>query len=438
MAFSDAFARGYAIGDAARKRKATSKFFERFQELIKEPEPQAGIETVPGPAGPMAAIPTATGQATGAAATPETGGFSQVPPSLTRADINELDSLALAAAEASGDSEVYDALQRTTDRVLQARVLKYLGQAQTAAANQDTDATEKFLHMAYRYVPDGYGAQFERKDGKLLVNDPWGDGKVELTPERIGYLGVMIQDPTKWSEIVRQERAARGEAALKEREVKVRERGADIDERRVTLLGRELGIKEGELGLSERQQQLREVMAPIERFETFQRGLYYEALASQAKRTGGAKPPRPDQVMNAARQMSSEVDDQFKAYTKPPEDPVTGEPIENWEAPEDVAGLSAQQIQSANGLAQIIGVENLGAVSPGLAVQAGLEITRGLADPEHGQFTVDVANNIVSFNFNGVMTPVRIPASLAMKLAQQGVADERSPGGPPRAIPTGP
>jgi hypothetical protein len=48
MAFSDAFARGYEIGDAVKKRFVIGKFFKKFGELTKDSEEDAPVDSIGG------------------------------------------------------------------------------------------------------------------------------------------------------------------------------------------------------------------------------------------------------------------------------------------------------------------------------------------------------------------------------------------------------
>lgn len=345
--------------------------------------------------------------------------------SLTQADIKKLDRLALKAAEAAGDIEIYTALQQTTDSFLQGKVQKYLGMAQTAAQNDDIDAVEKYLTRAYRFVPDGQEVKFEKKDGKLWVNNPWAEGKddpkqIPLGAEQISWISVQMSDPQKWGDIMRTERAQRRELAMKERGIAVEEKRGDayvkLTDAQITDMADRLGIAKEELKLRGRAQALDELNAKVSRLNQYQQALYYGALAENTKAAGGKGGVTLDQLMDNARSMATDVDKQFSTYTTPPTDPMTGQPSRNWKPPGDVEGLSPQQIQQANGLAQAIGAANIQAtdVSPGLAVAAGLALAR--AGAEQGEIDVDAKNGTMTFDFNGRPTTVKLPGAVLQSL----------------------
>lgn len=501
MAFSDAFARGYAVGDSIRKKRATSKFFEKFKELTAEDEEEmvaedgsaipldspAGEEVAaaipaatakpgeaatpappvegaaadtPAPAAPAApAIPVAPTEKPAAApqeAAPQEAAIPVSPTpekaaapagaekkkqkaSLDQNDIKDLDRLAMEAARASGDVQVYTALQQTTNSFLQGKVLSNLGLAQTAAQNGDVDATEKYLKKAYRFVPDGHEVKFERKDGKLWVNDPWSDEgkKIPLGSEQIGYIGTMLTNPEKWSDIMREGRKERFGQKMEERRVAAIEKGTDIDQQRVDVAKKQLGISEQELALKGREVKLKEVMAPIERLETYQRALYYSALGDAAR--AGAKAGKDlSLTLDDAREAGAEIDKQFKAYIAPETNPLTGEVREDWKPPVDVADMAPKDIQTANGLAQAIGAQNLGAVSPGMAVQAGLALVRAQSGLPDSEIEIMADKGIMLFNYNGVPTPVKLPAAVIQGLVAQQAAQQRPAAGLPPAIPVNP
>lgn len=494
MSFGDSFARGYAVGDSFKKRRAASKFFEKFKELSADDEGdgemvapdgtaipmQAPAEAVAPPASPSTAregaLPVAPAQAAQPAApaqvatpaepaaqaaipveTPPTDtaapaiptspaaeplaaapakgkkGEKKGPRSVTQDDVKELDRLAMDAARAAGDVEVYTALQRTTDTFLQNKVLRNMSLAQQASDNGDVDATEKYLQRAYRWIPDGQEIKFQRKEDGLYVQDPWdAKNQIKLGSEQIGYIATKLLDPQKWSEIVRQERKDRQQQGLEERKVKAQERGVEIDADRVNVAREQLGISREELGMKNREVKLKELMAPVERLETYQRALYYSALGEQAKAAAAGKGGKDalDVTLDDAREMGKEVDDQFQKYTAPPVDPITGKPSADWQAPEDVAGLSAREVQTANGLAQAIGARNAGKVSPAMAVQAGLALAR--AGAGKGEVEIMADKGLMLFDYNGVQTPVMLPSAVIEGLVQQEQARrQQSAGGLP-------
>jgi hypothetical protein len=485
MAFSDAFARGYAIGDAMKKRSATAKFFEKFKELSAEPDDEeemvasdgTAIPAAPAPVGgkaepiaqaaiPMdsmggaaedpaevAGMPSAalTGVGTPPAPTPAPPAQEAAIPvapsapepttaepkkgdkpakkagrSLAQDDIKELDRLAMEAARAAGDAEVYTALQRTTDSFLQKKVLSNLSLAQQAADNNDLDATEKYLRKAYRFVPDGQDVKFQRKEDGLYIKDPWDDkNQIKLGSEQIGFLATRVLDPQKWSEMVRAERKDRQQAAIEERRTKVAERGADAEDARVKISEGQLEVARGQLGISRdelalkgRETKLKELMAPIERFETFWRATYYSALGEAAKLNASGKGGKDalDVTLDDAREMANEVDGQFQKYTTPPKDEF-GRASTDWEQPEDLVGLDSKAIQTANGLAQAIGARNAGRVSPAMAVQAGIALAR--AGVGKGEVDIDAERGLMMFDYNGVQTPVMLPNVVLEGLVQQ-------------------
>lgn len=468
MSFSEAFARGYAIGDAAKKRKATSKFFERFKELTDDGDKESVTE-IGGLDVPDSALPVKGGESAldvGSAAL-ETGSESAMPEpdsalplsaeaaepvkisapkkiplpqareahkSMTQANIKELDRLAMDAARASGDIEVYTALQKSTDSFLQAKTLRNLSLAQTAAQNGNTDDVEQYLTKAYRYIPDGQEIKFKKtKDGQLTVKDPWSDEDVELNSERIGNIATMLRDPEKWSDIVRQERKDRGQQKVAEGELEVKKGGLEIDRSRIAQYARELGIREGDLALKGRETKLKELIAPMERMEAHQRGLYYGALKAQAQ--AAAKAGKTPEFLDEARQMSTAVESSIDAYFTPPKNAVTGEPDTNWKPPNDsmVTGpsgprvLEASEVNQVKGLAQTIAIHNMGAIGNNVAAAAGLQLMKAQIDPDNFNAQIDAATGVMLVPFRGMNVPVQLPPALVQAL----VAQQESAQAPP-------
>lgn len=496
MSFGASFAQGYQVGEAHRKRRATSKFFEKFKELSADDEEEMVAEdgtAIPldGPAGdevraaipaaaaeagapggaatgetvlpletaapaseapaapvsePIAAIPVAEKAAPAAAPeVPKTANAAKAPKkSLAQDDIKELDRLAMEAARASGDVGVYTALQQTTNSFLQGKVLSNMGLAQTAARNGDVDATEKYLRKAYRFVPDGQEIDFKRRDGKLYVQDPWSDKgeEVELGAEQIGYLGTMIRDPEKWSEMVRSERKDRAAAALAERGVAADELRAKSDSKmtdaQIKNFADKLGLDQRELGIKERAQTLDEINGKVSRLVGVAQATYYDALGEKMRADGKAGISM-DVSLDDAREVASEIDDQFLKYAEPPKD-LAGNPVKDWDKPKDIADLSPQQLATANGFAQAIGAANAGRVSPMMSVQAGLALARsGAVDADGnplGEVTVDSANGVMMFGYNGQQIPIKLPRVVVDGLRQDDAQREAGAAqGLPSAIP---
>ena len=388
-------------------------------------EPPADAET----ALPLDAPPEAKAEATKLDKAVE--GMAKAQKSITQADIKRLDKLALKAAEASGDVEVYTALQKTTDSLLQGRVQKYLGMAQVAAQNGDTESVEKYLTRAYRFVPDGQEVNFKKQDGKLFIPDPWHEGEgdpkmIPLGAEQIGYMATMISNPEKWGDIMREGRAKRREEAREDRKVTADEQRAGayvkMTDAQIDNMEKQLGISRGELRVKQRNQDLDELNGKVGRLATYQQALYYGALAEQTRAGGKGSTLSLDQLMGNARNMATDVDKQFSAYTTPPTDPITGQPDRTWKAPQDIAGLSPQHIQQANGLAQAIGAANLQAtdVSPGLAVAAGLALARAGAKDENGNpmgaVDIDAKAGTMTFEHNGRPTTLKLPGAVLQSL----------------------
>lgn len=459
MAFSDAFARGYAIGDAAKKRKASEKFFERFKELTDEgdSEPVTEIGGVPVP---NSAIPTSDGasalpvEAAGpadAALTvdaPEAIQVSapkkiplkqaeEVKKSLTRANIKELDSLAMEAARAAGDVEVYTALQNTTDRFLQGKVMKNMSLAQTAAQNGETDEVEKYLTRAYRFVPDGQEVKFTRKDGKLMVKNPWGDNDIELGSEQIGYIATMMTDPQKWSEIVREERKSRAKQATDDRQVDIAQQNADTAKAGLDIDRERVRVLQGELGLRGEELKLKKLMAPIERYTEFQKGGYYGALREQAladAKAGG----KPTEFLDEAIKMSESVEKSMDSMVTPVKDAL-GQVDPNWQPNPEVMisdgkggrkPLDGKAFNDAKGLAQTIAMANRGLVGNQVAQSAGLLLMKAQLDPDNFSVQIDASSGVMHVPFRGMNVPVKLPAELVQSLAEQQAASERKAGDP--------
>jgi hypothetical protein len=477
MSFSAAFARGYAIGDAAKKRKTIARFFDKFDEMTKddsepaaeeiggisvpdsvitergaldiqplsEVEPPAvdavgAIDARSPSAKRMAPAPTPPASALDlggdpAAVTAETPAASVAAPraipvgenvrkfqkSLTQGDIKNLDKLALDAARASGDWEVFNALKKTGDSLLQGKVLSYLGKAQVALTNGDTEQAETNLRKAYRNVPDGQElkTQRDRKTGMLTIKNP-ADGKpIELTPERIGNFATMIYDQEGWSKIMRQETKDAAAAKMEERKIAVSEGSLKVDQGRLNLLGEELGVKGREL-------ELKELAGPMERMETYQRGLYYGALRDQAQTA--AKQGKTQEFLTESVAMGKSIDESIKAYTTPGTNPISGEPNPDWKPPADIMvsdpgsmtgrrPLAPDELRNTAAFAQTIGISNLGMIGPELATSAAMQIVKAQVDPDN--FNVVVENGIMTVPFRGMQIPVQLPPSLLQALAKQ-------------------
>lgn len=538
MAFSDAFARGYAIGDAMKKRKAASDFFEKFKELsanadydpeseteVIKLEPKAGeaaaaipalapespvaapstpenptVEVAPvdAAAAPSPALdmtpaqareaptdvpPAEAPPAPGAMATPETvkeaiplsmptemkitkpeeidtrgtarklfdkatGNEPKKARSFTQEDMKELDSLALAAGEAAGDVEVYNALKATTDSFIKGKIQKNLALASTAVSQGDDDAVQKYMKRAYMYVPDGNHLDFKRdKEGRLTVQSPWeAKDRIPVTAETISWMNMQLYDPDKFADLMQRERHHKEEMGLKGREVAVSERRATTDERQAATQERmtdaqikdmadRLGISQQELGIKGRAQTLEELNSRVSRFSQYSQGLYYQELANKMKSGGVDADGKPLKglTLDDARETWHEVDGQFKSYTQPPKNDM-GVEDKNWTKPADVEGLSPAQLQEANGLAQTIALGAPSDVSAATATKAALALTRAATPNAQGTGMLDK----VDINFdNGTLrlrqgngfVEVPLPRSILNNYAQQANAraatDER-------------
>lgn len=462
MAFSDAFARGYAIGDAAKKRRAVSSFFAKFNELTKEADVPDTTEIggIPVPSGATSeapAIPVAKAADAGAASpllndqaipAPQVSApqaiplkqASEVRKSLTQGDIKDLDKLAMEAARASGDIEVYTALQRTTDSFLQSKVLGNLSNAQVAAQNGDTKAVEKYLTAAYRYVPDGQEIKFHKgKDGQLMVKDPWEDGKeIPMTAEMIGNIGTMLMNPQKWSELVRQERKDRGAAALENRKVAVAEGGLKIDQARVDLLGQQIGLQGEELKLKQNQDKLATLMAPIERLNKYQQAIYYGALADEAK-MNAANGGKSGNLLDEANAISKSIDEAMAKYTQPERNQLGEQVDPNWKPPADIMvggpngqrPLAANELRDVSGYAQTIALANRGAIGNQLAISAALQLVKATIDPQNFNATIDAKSGTMYVPFHGKNVPVQLPPQIIQGLAGQQGGGNAAPQGSP-------
>ncbi len=462
MAFSDGFRTGYAIGDAAKKRRATAKFFEKFQELTADDDAEevtsiGGIDVptpadpaIPAPAAgadgrlPVPDLPAVESSPIGGSAleAPEAEGAipvkapkkiplksaNEVRTSLTQANIKELDKLALEAARASGDVEVYGALQKTTDSFLQARVLKNMSLAQTAATNGDVDSAEKYLTKAYRYVPDGQEIKFKRKDGQLMIQDPWGDGEVALDGEKIGQLTTMIRDPERWAEIVRQERKDRHTMAN--------------EDKRTALLGEQVDVSRGHLGVAQGQAEeerrkngVAELMATKEfnrnaandKYDNLMKvahAAYY--MAEAGKNGDGSEAMKPDDMRQYGESVNKEIQN-FLAPTIPadPTDPLSASRVgpapkgyEIFAGKDGLTelGLRAKEIGGGLGIAN----PQLG---PAAAARAGLEVTRALVTKQ-GSIRVSPKNGTITVMINGAPTTLRAPDQVMQALIEASQAQK--------------
>lgn len=458
MAFSDAFARGYAVGESIRKKRATSKFFEKFKELTEEPPEDGGLpESIPGfnPKGKGEKAPTALpvqdagedglapvvgaeaaaipvdvkGPESLTVATEETkSSMDKFARSLTRDNIKELDRLALDAAKASGDMEVYTALQKTTDSFLQGKTLKGLSEAQTAFVKGDTDAAEKALKKAYRYVPDGQEVDFERKDGKLWIANPWAgqegeDDKIELNAERVGWLGAMLSDPEKFSGLIREEskdrektRQANRALELEAGRLEVSRGELEQSERRVNLEFKRLGLDREKFAEQVKNDR-------VGRFTNFQQGLYYQAMAENENVKAAAGGKMDSGFLNSMRELSGEVDSQFKNYTTAPRGTDGMLADENWTKPDDIASLSNEQLGDANAYAQAIAAKNTGSsVTPMVSVKAGIAIA-------NGAYRLDPNRGVMEFNMGGQPMQVPLPTELTRMLVAREQGMEQPGGG---------
>lgn len=462
MAFSDAFARSYAVGDAMRKRRATANYFKKLKELTADtddmaeaiPTEVAGMDVAPEGAAPApeTALPIQPAGESGTApilAPVEGVGTEAIPmkgpdklplatekqrqalaKSLTRDNIKELDDLAMIAGEASGDAGVYKALRDTTTSMLQTKALAALGQAQTAAQEGDVDATEKFLSKAYRYIPDGREAKFKRKDGKLWIENPWktdeGEPKeIELDAQRIGGLAVLMSDPAKYAELLREEGKEREDRKFRRKELDLRERGVGVQEG-------QLGVAQENAALRAREVAIKEQNAPVERLATWADIAYKQQMTEASK--ASAKDPK---IMEGATALVRETNDQFVGMTTAPNDEM-GRPDPNWKMPDqffktDANGnpvpLSDAEMLTANALAQSIAVAGLGRTTPGMAIEAGLALVKGRDPNSNFNLQVNAQTGEVYVPINGVNTPVQLPKSILEGLVQEEM-DARYQRGP--------
>lgn len=465
MAFSDAFARGYAIGDAAKKRKAVAKYFEKFEEMTKddsepaaeeiggisvpdsvitergaldiqplsEVEPPAvdaagAIDARSPSAKRMAPAPTPPASALDlggdpAAVTAETPAASVDAPraipigkkatkfhkSLTQGDIKNLDKLALEAARASGDLEVFNALKKTGDSFLQGKVLSNLGMAQTALTNGDTEQADIYLRKAYRYVPDGQELkiQRDRKTGMLTIKNP-ADGKpIELTPERIGNFATMLRDPEEWAKLTRQE--AKDVAAAK------------MEERRLV-------VAEKQLAEQVRSNGVRELM-DTKKFDqdtanSVFDNLYKAALAGKAYAESAAEGKAGGMKPDDARQYGLAVGGEVEGFLMPrapadPNDPLAkpqiGPPPAGYElfARPDGSGLTVHGMQ-AKELGGALGIANPD-LGPAVAARAGMEMTLALTQ-SGTKMGVNPAGGTVTLMISGRPTQLKAPPELIKAL----------------------
>jgi hypothetical protein len=465
MAFSDAFARSYAVGSDMRKRRATSKFFEKFKELTADVPEDAGLpEELPGfnPEGSGEKAPTAlpvqdAGEdglapvvgAEAAAIPVDVKGPKAIPiatkdmkdtaeklaNSLTKDNIKELDRLALDAAKASGDMEVYKALKDTTVSFLQGKTLSNLSQAQAAMEEGDVDGAEKALKKAYRFVPDGREANFKKKDGKLYAANPWAGqegepDEVELTATRIGQFGVMLSDPKKYTELMMGEedkRAARkdkaADRALREREVK------SLEDSR-SEAARHNGIMEG------LQQQDIDIKAKRAKAQNLVDVAQAAKLMGEASTKGGDG-MKPDD----ARQLSVAAGTHVAGFLMPTMDMTTTDQItgetkivkQRAPAPEgydmfvdkngnlNAAGLTAQELAG-----------NIAVYNPTLGVPmtagVGMELARSLlAMPgDSPEIKVDRKNNRITVPLEGRNVTVDVAPALISSLV--GVYEQQQQG----------
>jgi hypothetical protein len=468
MAFSDGFAKGYAIGDAAKKSRAASKYFKRFKELTDEGETEAVTE-IGGVPVPNSALPPSEGDAelpvaplaetavpekdapvlSPDAAIPEVAVTApeaiplkqarKTHKSLTQSNIKELDRLAMDAARAAGDIEVYTALQKTTDSFLQGKVMKNIGLAQAAAQNEDTDAVEKHLTAAYRFIPDGQEIKFKRKDGKLMINDPWDDKEIELNSEMIGNIGTMLRDPEKWADIVRQERKDRARAATDKQLADAKVDENKIDRERLSMqkdqFTQTLGLQKEDLKLKGRATALAEANGRIGRYTEYQQGLYYSALAEQAKalaKTGGKS---PGDLLTEVNALGKTIEDSMNALSSPAKDDL-GRPDPTWKPSREIMvkgqdgqprQLAPDEMNMAKGFAQSIAVANMGGVGHNLAQSAALQLVKAQVDPSNFNAQIDAKTGVMLVPFRGMNVPVQLPAALVQSLAEQQAASQQRP-----------
>jgi hypothetical protein len=483
MSFSEAFARGYAIGDAARKRRAASKYFEKVKELTSDDEavedvteiggldvPNSALSVgeggvgepaIPAPAEVRAETAIDTGTAEPAAAevpeeapdvealapaesaipiedTPVPVNEEALSPiqvsapktiklksdaeakkikerrkSLTQGNIKELDRLAMDAAMASGDIEVYTALQKTTNSLLQAKVLKYMGQAQTAATAGDTPGLKAALGNAYRFIPDGHEPNFKERDGKLFTVDPWEDDKeIELDSEMVGNLTTMIRDPEKWAEIVRQGKRDRAADARDARRTKAAEDA-------VTETRRANGVKEITSKLDLDRKVARDKYLNLESVANAARDL------AKAKAAGGSTGMKPDDARQYGESVSQSID-AFLSPTKQPADPsdltsrpTRGKPPEGYEIFVTAEGGMSPLGQEAKDLGGQLGIANPH-LGPDAAGRAGLELTRALVDPNGPKIDVDPPRGTIAIMVGGRMTEWNLPDQMMEALIKAG------------------
>jgi hypothetical protein len=331
--------------------------------------------------------------------------------SLTQDHIKELDTLAMDAAKAAGDIQVYEALKQTTSSFLQQKVLNNLSLAQQAAvAGGDPQAVENYLTKAYRFIPDGQDVKFGKNEqGQLTVNDPWDEnnGKVPVTPELIGAFKTMVMDPERFSGMVYQrkkdkaaEEAAKAEADRRERETVATEKRAETD------------------AAAERRQAGAQKYVNLERMANAAKS-YSDAWAKAAEAEGKMK---PDDARQYSVAVSQAVDNVIAPKTtRPGASPlmppqvVTGPPPKGYEmfvdpktgSPTELA-LAARDIAGALGIANpSLGVD--------AAANAGLAIVRAM-QPGGPKIQVEGTTIYVPLQ-DGRIKPVEAPPELIQALA---------------------
>jgi len=505
MSFSEAFARGYAIGDASRQRSAAAKYFKLMQKLTKSSEEekdttlvgglpvpsesmtapataalpiqsmqsQAGVSTtqdaaIPAPpAVDTSAVDTAVHDPNAGAkksleeAIPITGPVTDVAvkapkvliskpqSSLKQSDIRDLDRAAMRAAQAAGNIEVYTALQKTTDSFLQGKVMSNLGDAMTAVQNGDIDGTEAALHKAYRFIPDGRQAKFIRRNGKLWIKDPYSEkGElVELNAQRIGAIGMMMQDPVGFSKYIR-------EGMEKDKEAKIAERGVAVQEKNAQTNVEQLAEARRSNMATERSNMATELNATgkldldkansvADNLYKLSMATYYGAGGAGQKGASDSLPPgmKPDDARQYGESVGAEIENFLspKLGTDPQNPELRGEPQPGYEVfgnykagkdgkPEYAGGISnvGHQAKAYGGQ---VGIWNPG-IGPATAARAGMEIARAMIPGSGVDVGVDPASGTLEVTIDGAPYSLNINPSTISALYQAKLA-EQSPG-PPR------
>ena len=365
------------------------------------------------------------------------GATGKMQKSLTQGNIKELDRLAMNAARAAGDIEVYTALQKTTDSFLQGKVLSNLSSASQALSNGDLDGTEKALTKAYRFIPDGQEAKFHRsRDGtKLMVKDPWDNKDVELTPDRIQMFGMMIHNPDKWAEMVRSDRKDAQQAGQEDRRTKIMEANSATEAASQKELARANGARE----LMESQKFSRdEANDKFDNLYKLAMASYYGSGGKQGAGESGSLPAgmKPDDARQYGLSVSKEVEDFLMPVT--PADPNNmlskpgrGTVPAGYEVFINAKDGSLNGIgQQAKAIGGQIGIYNPG-MGPAMAARAGMEAVRALVT-DKAKIGVSPENSTITVMIDGqpttmLLDPGSISALYQAHLAQTAPGPSHGP-----------